>query len=249
MYAEVSSLRSRIKDLAASIGLRVTRRGLANRFQGIGECLNRLRESGYRPRVVIDGGANVGQFYSLSQPIFPLAYYHLVEPQPACAARLLQLVAKRPALTEFHGIGVTEPGVDALRMVGDGTGAYATRDGEPADFEVAATTLDSLFAKRIHVDDRLLLKLDLESHELNALRGAKTVLEVGEVVLLEVAFYDVKNWGRPVFTDIVDFMDRAGYELYDVAALAGRPRDQRLRQGDVIFIRKGTSLCADNSWD
>ncbi len=245
----MSSPQSLIKHLAASIGLRVTRRGLANRFQAIDECLNRMKESGYDPRVVIDGGANVGQFYSLSKRVFSRAHYHLIEPQPACAERLLRLVAKRPAVTEFHKVGITEPGVASLRMTGGGTtGAFAVKDHEPADFEVAATTLDSIFAERIHADDRLLLKLDLESHELKALRGARSLLEVTEVVLVEVAFFDFENWGRPLFTEVLNVMSGAGFELYDFATLAGRPRDQRLRLGDVFFVRRGTLLCADNSW-
>jgi hypothetical protein len=42
-------------------------------------------------------------------------------------------------------------------------------------------------------------------------------------------------------------MDR-GFALYDVLALASRPRDGRLRSGDVMFVRGNSPLLADVSW-
>lgn len=239
-----------VKRAAASFGVRISRSGAANRFQAVEECLRRMKSFGYQPRVVIDGGANLGQFHDLVFPIFPDARYHLIEPQPSCAGRLRELVARRPGHAEFHAVAITENGVGSLRMTGCGSsGAYAVKEGESAELEVPATSLDALFSGRLRTEDRTLLKLDLESHELKALRGARAILPFVEAAVIEVSFYDINRWGRPVFAELLAFMIQARFELYDVVSLAGRPRDGRLRLGDVVFVRRGTPLVADDSWD
>jgi hypothetical protein len=37
-------------------------------------------------------------------------------------------------------------------------------------------------------------------------------------------------------------------ELFDVASLTSRPRDGRLRMGDIVFVRRNTPLVRDVSW-
>jgi hypothetical protein len=44
-------------------------------------------------------------------------------------------------------------------------------------------------------------------------------------------------------------MRDAGFDLYDFAALVARRRDNRLRGGDVIFVRRGSPPLKDDSWD
>jgi len=220
-----------------------------SRFQALDECLIRMRKLGYKPNLIVDCGANQGQFYRVVENVFPEARCHLIEPQPSCHAALRDIVATHPGRLEFHAVAVTEPAVNSLRMVGCGTtGAYVAKEGEPAEIEVPATSLDLLLGAQIQSADRTLLKLDLESHELNALRGAVSTLRLVESVLVEVAFYDIENWGRSTFADIFGFMQQANFELYDIASLSSRPRDERLRMGDVIFVSRNSTLLSDWSW-
>jgi hypothetical protein len=44
-------------------------------------------------------------------------------------------------------------------------------------------------------------------------------------------------------------MDENGFLLYDIAALAGRTRDNRLAQGDFVFARKDSALMEDGRWE
>jgi hypothetical protein len=113
---------------------------------------------------------------------------------------------------------------------------------------VQATTLDELLSGRIERGQRVFLKLDVEFHELSVLLGSIDTLGTVEVILIEVSFFDIENRGVPNFFEIVGFLERHGFMLYDVASLAGRPRDMRLRMGDFLFVRKNSVLVADNSW-
>jgi FkbM family methyltransferase len=225
-----------------------------NRFDGMADALRLLRRAGYTPRVVVDGGANVGRWTRMARRIFPDAAFHLIEPQSSCQ-RPLEELARRAAGVTFHPVALTEPGVARVRMLGggegdSGTGAWVARPGEeaPGEFHCEATTLDALLASRLARTDRTLLKLDLEGHELDALRGGTRVLEAVEVVLTELQFFEINDNGRPVFGDVVRYFRDRGFELYDFACLSPRPRDTRLRMGDAIFVRRDSVLLGDRSW-
>lgn len=251
------NVRRILKGLAERFGVHVSRTGAVNRFDAVEPCLRRMKGIGYEPQIVIDGGANHGQFYRRIEPIFPDAFYHLIEPQPECAASLLALVDERPKRVRFHGIALTTTARSVVKMIGrgpqgGGTGAFVTQapESERADgqIEVPATSLDELFRDQLSPEDRTLLKLDLESHELPALGGAEWLLRRTEAILVEVSFYDVENVGKPLFNDILKFLSLKEFELFDIASLTSRPRDQRLRMGDVVFVRRNTPLVRDVSW-
>jgi FkbM family methyltransferase len=225
-----------------------------NRFDGMQDALLLLRRSGYSPGVIIDAGANVGNWTRMARSVFHDATIHLVEPQPACRGALDDLSRRTPGLM-VHPVALTEPGIHRVRMVGGGetgvgTGARVARPGErePDAVQCPAITLDALLADRVVREDRALLKLDLEGHELTALQGARRLLDVIEVLLTEVQFFDINDDGFPVFADVVGFLRTRGFEPYDFACLLQRPRDVRLRMGDVLFVRRDSALLADRSW-
>jgi FkbM family methyltransferase len=214
-----------------------------------------MQSLGFEPRVVIDAGANVGRWATMAREIFPHAKVHMVEPQPACASTLNALCDADSGFA-FHAFALTAPGVDSVRMIGGGdagggTGARVGTPEEEAPGEVIcpARTLDDLFAGKITRADRLLLKLDLEGHEIPALEGASALLGDVEAIIVEVQFFQNNNNGRPVFADVLNFMRDRGFELYDMACLSERPRDMRLRMGDVVFVRADSELMVDTAWD
>jgi FkbM family methyltransferase len=226
----------------------------AHRFDGMQDALLLLRRFGYSPRVIVDGGANVGNWTRMAHSIFPDATLHLVEPQPACRGALDDLSRRTPGLT-VHPVAITEPGIHRVRILGGGEtgGGTGGRVARPDEWELGAvecpaTTLDGLLADRVVREDRALLKLDLEGHELTALQGAQRLLKVVEVLLTELQFFDVTDNGCPLFADMVGFLRSRGFELYDFACLLQRPWDLRLYMGDVVFVRRDSALLADRSW-
>jgi len=240
------------KELLARVGLHVSR-GPANRFEAMERAIADLRARGYAPRAVIDGGANVGRWTELTHSTFPNAAYFLVEPQPACLP-LLEAVKERLPAVEVFNCALTQPGVDSVGMVGSGSdstseGAWIPTSGESADgLQVKAATLDSLFADRFQVQDRVFLKLDSEGYEYNAFLGATELLKCVEVILSEVRFYDVSCSGHQVFSQIVSLLLSHGFIVYDFARLVARPRDGRLFFGDALFVRSDSELAADVQW-
>jgi FkbM family methyltransferase len=242
------------KRIAATLGLELKRAGRSNRFEAMRHALMLLRRRGFDPTFVIDAGANVGKWTRMASEIFPSARFALVEPQPGCQTALS---VYQPPRFRVHPVALTGPGIAAVTMTAGGNqrsaGAFVATAPPPAGVALKsypAETLDDLFASDVAGDGRVLLKLDLEGHELHALRGAIRVLPHIEVVICEVTFFDVYATGtRVVFHDIYTHFTSHGFELYDFGSLLGRERDQRLIFGDAVFVRKGSPLVADLSWD
>ncbi len=252
----MSALGEIVKTCFKTAGLRVTRLARpANRFQAMEETLTLMRDAGYLPKLVLDCGANEGQWTRGVRSIFPKATYHLVEPQPACAENLAALMEESSGVVH-HPFALTQSGVASVRMLGGGeegrgTGNHVALPDESANDEqtLPATTLDDLFTRHVAADDRTLLKLDLEGHELDALAGGAKLLERTEVVLIEIQFYAVHHNQRPIFADVLNFLRDRNFELYDFACLSQRPRDMRLRMGDAVFVQRSSPLWTDVSWE
>ena len=240
-------LKSIVKALVACTPYRVTRNP-PNRFGDLGHCLRHLAELGYEPGVVIDGGAHLGDFTREARAVFPSAAIHMVEPQPACRRHLEELAASAGNLY-FHpyALGASTGTVRMWAGAEPGTGAAIASEGDPEaeTVEVEAAPLDSLL--RLSARGRALLKLDLQGYELAALRGAETSLKSIEVVLTEVSFF--RQGYEPTILELISFLDERGFELFDIAALSSRARDGRLKQGDFIFVRRGSALLSDTAWE
>ncbi|MFI4998668.1 MAG: FkbM family methyltransferase [Reyranellales bacterium] len=225
-----------------------------NRFQAIGESLKLLHALGYRPRVIIDGGAHLGSFALEALAIFPDAKIHMIEPQPACLPPLEALAAAKGFV--LHPCLLTSEDEAAkggiqLQLAADcapTTGAHVFAEGDDVRRRVSVplSTLDRLFAGRLAAESRTFLKLDLQGHELSALKGAETMLGDVEVILTEASF--IGEASNPRVAKLISLLDQKGFDLFDIASISARP-DKRAREGDFVFVRRGTPLLADTRWN
>jgi FkbM family methyltransferase len=243
------------KKILRRFGIRISRSAQPNRFQAMEETLLLLQKLRFAPDRIIDGGANQAQWAGIAARVFPSASLHLIDPQPACQSALQQFKAGHPG-TQIHPVALTESGKASVTMFDvDGSGSSGAFVGSPEVFAsglnpvtLPATTLDELFANVVPSDERVLLKLDLEGHELAALRGAERLLKQIEVLITEAHIFAPAAWQRTVFGEITAEMQRNGFELFDIASLSGRSRDARLRIGDFVFVNKSSSLLKDREW-
>jgi FkbM family methyltransferase len=241
-------MKALLKGLAARLGFRLSRNGPANRFDGMAAALGLIRAAGYAPQLVVDVGANLGQWARLARPIFPEAEFWLVEPQRACLPVLQDL--PRAPRTRVYPVALTRPGTSEVQMLGGGpegtsSGAHVASAG---GIGVPATTLDALLGDRAQPGDRTLLKLDVEGHELEMLAGGSATLRVVEALLFEFQVYEIEGNGLPLFLDVAAHLQSRGFAFYDLCTLSPRPRDGRLRMGDALFVRRDSPLVADDSW-
>jgi FkbM family methyltransferase len=223
-------------------------RGPPNRFQAIELALGQLSKSGYVPRVIIDSGAHLGDFTNSVRRLFPNAHIHMIEPQPACRVELEKIAAALGFSFHPYALGSVESSLRMWAGQTPSTGANIAAGAASTEgtITVPATTLDRLFSSSLCKADRALLKLDLQGFELEAMKGGTSVLPAVEVILTEVSFF-AQSYEPPIHV-MVEFLNEHGFDLFDVVSLSGRKRDNRLRQGDFLFVRRGSSLLADTRW-
>lgn len=246
-------MKSMIKKAVARTPYRIVRRGHANRFAAIEDTLKSLGKRGFTPSNIIDAGANVGAFASFVLDLFPESLVHAIEPQPGCKMALDVLREQSPGRLSIHSVALGTPEQDGkdLQLASDATststGAHVIlQEDVTVGIKVPCVTLDRLMEGVLERDEGALLKLDLQGYELQALLGGMATLARCDVVLTEVSFYAQAY--EPSISELVTFMAGQGFELYDIASLFARPRDDRPRQGDFIFLRRDCALAVDRSW-
>jgi FkbM family methyltransferase len=234
------TFKSVLKAFVSLTPYRIVRRS-QNRFDGMRYSLELLHKYGYRPRIIIDSGAHLGSFALMAAAIFSGSEVHMIEPQRACHAALGALVG--PFHLHGVGLGSEADAVMGLRLAAEdepSSGAHISDQGE----KITVSTLDELFD--LKPSDRTFLKMDLQGYELQALKGGKRALQNIEVILTEVSFFAQAY--EPSAAELINYLDRSGFDLFDIAALSGRVRDDRLKQGDLIFVRRGSEISRDKSW-
>lgn len=218
------------------LGQRVLRRDVAfgQWLQGIGAGSD-VAESGERavfqllekrrrpPLVVFDVGANQGQF--LSMAIASLdgidATIHCFEPGKATFA-MLTLGRGASDRVTFNNVAVgREAGEATLWYDAEGSGiaSLTRRDLDHFGIEftksetVRTVTLDD-YAAANGIERIDLLKLDIEGHELDALAGAKGLLERGAIGMVLFEFGGCNIDTRTFFRDFWQVLTKAGMDLY-----------------------------------
>ena len=143
---------------------------------------------------VIDVGANIGSYtFFLSKMVGMGGKVHSIEPIPS-TFEILKYVIKKFALNNVSAISYAVSSEDAMAKMAipkydNGAENYYQShiiDASHADnfrlFEVEIKKLDSLFMGKI---DRLtFIKIDVEGHELNVIKGAKGLISRFKPALL-----------------------------------------------------------------
>jgi FkbM family methyltransferase len=199
------------------------------------EMLAALRREAPGLRTIVDGGANVGQFARAALETYPDARLYCFEPLPDVAGTLRHNLSDTPRATVFAAALGPEAGEATFHRT-----AYSLRSSllRPTDvaaeaLRVPVVRLDDALAG-LSLDAPLLVKLDLQGYELEALRGAPETLARAQFVLLETAFR-ADYEGEPLFDEVSAFMRAAGFHLR--APLDVLRADGRIVQMDALFAR------------
>src|SRR5947209_3544653 len=94
------------KRLVSKLGWSV-HRWPPNAFDGMWDQLKILSRMGFRPDLIIDCGANIGQWTNTALSVFPKAMLHAIEPQAGCGEFLHAIAHSRPNVT-IHRTAVTD---------------------------------------------------------------------------------------------------------------------------------------------
>ncbi len=191
---------------------------------------------------VIDVGANRGQFSSMAKLLWPGATIDAFEPlddiREVFARHLAAKGCRVHGLALSDGAGFTEIHVSAsddsssLHAIGEVQARLFPGTHEIERRRVRTETLDSFFP---NLDDRgrVLLKIDVQGHELAVLRGAKATLSKIEYVYVECSYLELYS-NQSLVDDVYAFLADAGFGLIGVLNTT-YDQSGRAIQSDFLF--------------
>lgn len=192
---------------------------------------------------VIDGGANVGQFARAVSSAYPGCCIYSFEPLPDVALKLRNNLADVIGHVVFeNAIGNRDGEIDFRRCSDDQSSSVLPRieysgsllqgTGDAGVETVRICRLDQVLLGQKMVPP-VLMKLDLQGYELEALRGATETLKVTSHVLIEAVFTKAYE-GEPYFEEIWRFLNDRGFRFSRPLAFV-RDRTDRIVQMDALF--------------
>jgi hypothetical protein len=91
------------------------------------------------------------------------------------------------------------------------------------------------------------VKMDLQGYEVKALDGGQILFETTEVFIIETSLFEFMP-GLPLLHEVVGYMARHGYVVFDVAGHLRRPYQNDLGQVDLVFVKQNSPLRSSNQW-
>jgi FkbM family methyltransferase len=193
---------------------------------------------------VIDVGANKGQFALYARVRFPGAEVYSLEPLPEPRARLERLFDGNAHVHVFAAAAGAGPGTARINVsrADDSSSLLPATTRQLDRFpgtdtvgreSVEVKPLDRLL-EGVELARPVLLKLDVQGFELEALRGAEEVLASVDTVLTECSFVPFYS-GQALFDEVRDFLDERGFRL--VGGTISAAHERRWEQGDFVFER------------
>lgn len=210
------------------------------------ELVKGLVLSGVQPDIVIDVGANVGQFGVAAADRFKPTSVICIEPNPQAASQLRKNVQSiRTILVREMGIGAT-PGSLMLRVNTHSHSSsflpltsshlsafpFAT---EQSRVEVHVSTLDVEFPVPADLTNSL-LKIDVQGFERHVLAGAEKSLRAIKWVVMEVSF-DPLYEGEWIFEEARQFMQARGFRFERPVGFLAEAVHGQIVQMDALFSR------------
>jgi len=201
--------------------------------------LSNLKKIGFSPKTIIDIGAASGTHCLYST--FPDAHHILIEPLVEHEPTLKSLKLDYSHLDYYitavgNKIGKTQINVHAKHLDGSSLLNEQLSDYDGKKRSIPITTLDVLFSKYPWKAPGL-LKIDTQGNELNILKGATKILDKFEYIIIETSFFEFYK-GQPLIGDIIHFMQKYNFVLYDMFDLGLRPFDNACGQIDLAFVKK-----------
>jgi FkbM family methyltransferase len=210
--------------------------------------LGHLRENGFVPAAILDVGANAGEWSRVAASIFGSSKIVMFDGDPENEAVLHNTVREIGARSSFFLSLLGAEKKDAVTFyrpeagtTGSSVLAEMTSYSKEA-IKLKMDTLDSLM-ENAGLGAPLMMKLDVQGFELEILKGGKKALGAAEVVIMEASLLQY-NEGAPLFAEVVAYMDREGFAVYDFCGQNRRESDGALFQTDVVFVRRESSLRA-----
>ncbi len=209
--------------------------------------LENLKRKNFIPSVILDIGAYKGNWTTDVLEVFPDAKILMIEAQEDKESFLKDITQKNKNVEYVMSLVSARDQEEVLFSENKAAShVIKLKETKVPHRLLYSKTVDTLLKEKNFPYPQF-LKVDVQSHELEVLKGAEKTLEHAEICLLEVSLMD-KGDNRPLLFDVVNFMDSRNFNAYDISQLIKRPFDQALFQIDMFFVKKDSFLLEDKRW-
>ena len=209
--------------------------------------LQNLKKINFNPSTVLDIGAYEGYWTLDLLEVFPSAKVLMVEAQKNKSPFLEKIKLQYPN-TDYAISLLSSRDGDQKYFLEDETASHisAFPVTDNPGVILKTQTVDSLLKEK-HFALPDFIKLDVQGHEMEVLKGAEAAMVHAEVCLLEISLFDFGD-GTPLLLEMLNFMDANDFTAYDISQFMRRPLDKLLFQIDMFFVKKDSFLIADRRW-
>lgn len=177
--------------------------------------------------VIFDLGANYGGITKVYKKIFPKSKIYGFEPFPDM---FKQLTENTSALQDvsIYELAIADGKSTRTFFVNEGVDTNSLLESKQTGMRsddlvknrekiiVQTTSIDE-FCKENNIDHIDILKMDIQGGELDALKGATTLLADKKISLIYAETNFIAQYvDQPLFQDLLGFLDKCGYQLQDI---------------------------------
>ena len=211
--------------------------------------LNNLKQIGFCPKNVVDVGAYEGNWTLDFLEVFPNASVLMLEAQQS-KENILKNISEKNRNVKYQIGLLSSVENEKLYFYQDETASHVANGnnlGNKNVIEILTSTVDKAILNT-KMDYPCFLKLDVQGHEIQVLKGAKKALESAIFCLLEVSFLSLSE-NEPQALDVIKYMDDQDFQMYDITQFMRRPFDKALYQLDLLFIKKNSEYIKEKRWN
>lgn len=210
-----------------------------NRLQHI--FFNNLKKVGFKPKHIVDIGANKGTWTREIYKVFPNSYYSLIEPQKQLSVHFQDILTKPNVVFYPFGVG-SKSGVFKFTIANRDDSCsfnYSEKQAKELGFnqvDIEIKTLNELLVNNSDWPIPDIIKIDAEGLDLEVLKGASDFHGKTEIFLVEAAVYE-KEFENTV-ANVISYMDQIGYKLFEITDLNRPFSPALLWLIELVFIKK-----------
>jgi len=203
------------------------------------EKINIIKEKGYIPDTILDIGAHHGSWTNSMKQIYQDSKYYLFE---AIDYSELNQFQNDENVTVYNNLLNDKiETVDWYQMKNTGDSLFREKTHHFANCEIMkreTIDLHSLALKDNLFQDskNILIKIDCQGAEIPILKGATSILEKTDFIILEIPLFGKYNEGVSDFLEHIMFMKSIGFLIYDI--IDNHYINNFNMQVDVLFINK-----------
>jgi FkbM family methyltransferase len=216
--------------------------------------LEDIKARGFQPQGILDIGANRGEWSKMALDVFSNVCVVMIEPQEEMVSSLSTLCRNNSSCSFYNCGAGAEDGELVLTIWEDTYGSSYT---VPKSFELLKSgkqrvtsirTVDGILAELGAKFIPSIVKIDTQGFELEILRGGKSLFGLTDVFIIETTLLVGSHPVWPSSREIIEYMGKMGYEIYDITSFLRKPSDGSLGQLDFAFVKEDGQFRMNLNW-